>query len=177
MRAWIGLGSNQGDRAANLAAARAELARRGVPVVAASGVYETEPVGGPRQPDYLNQVVEVETALGPRDLLGLCQEIEAAIGRDRSREARWGPRPIDLDILAVGEATVAEPGLVVPHPRLAERAFALVPLAEIAPDLEIPGFGRVSSLAASAPGGVRPWPAPNGATRGAGRRRWRRARP
>lgn len=177
MRAYLGLGSNQGDRAASLSAALGELERRGVRIVARSAVYETDPVGGPSQPDYLNQVVEVETSLDPRTLLGLCHETEVALGRDRARETRWGPRPIDLDILAIEGVSVEEPGLTIPHPRLAERAFALVPLAEIAPDLELPGLGKVSTLASSAPGRVSVVPDAAGVKIGSSRRGGRRSPP
>lgn len=148
MRAFIGLGSNLGDRAGALrGAVRALDSVAGLRVVAASSCYETEPVGGPHQADYLNAVVEVETSLDPRALLDACHAIEDALGRDRSAEVRWGPRAIDLDLLVVGDLTVDEPGLQVPHPRLRERAFVLVPLAEVAPDLEVPGLGPVRDLA------------------------------
>jgi 2-amino-4-hydroxy-6-hydroxymethyldihydropteridine diphosphokinase len=177
VRAYLGLGSNEGDRAANLSAAVEGLDRRGIRIVSRSAVYETAPAGGPEQPDYLNQVVAAETAFAPRELLGVCHEIEADLGRDRTRETRWGPRPIDLDILAIEGVRVNEPDLVVPHPRVAERAFVLVPLAEIAPDLELPGLGRVSVLAASAPGLVRVVEAPPGIRRAPPRRRGQRSRP
>jgi 2-amino-4-hydroxy-6-hydroxymethyldihydropteridine diphosphokinase len=147
VRAFIGLGSNLGDREENLRQAlRALDATPGVQVVQASSVYETEPVGGPAQPDFLNAVVEVETVLGPRALLEACMTIERALGRDRSTEQRWGPRVIDLDVLAMGDLVVTDPDLEIPHPRLAERAFVLVPLAEIAPGVVIPGLGRVRDL-------------------------------
>lgn len=128
-RAFLGLGSNLGDRAALLRDAVAALPD----VVAVSPVYETDPVGGPEQGAFYNLVVELDTARSPRGLLELCQEREAAA--ERVREVRWGPRTLDIDVLWVDGATVDEPDLVVPHPRLAERRFVLAPLADLAPDL------------------------------------------
>ena len=145
-RAYLGLGSNLGDRAAHLQQGLDGLAARAGRVVAISPVYETEPVGGPAQPDYLNAVVAVDTALSPRDLLGLAKALEAEAGRglppggpgvspEESAAERWGPRPLDIDILMVGDERVNEPDLVVPHPRIHQRAFVLAPLADIAPGL------------------------------------------
>jgi 2-amino-4-hydroxy-6-hydroxymethyldihydropteridine diphosphokinase len=102
-----------------------------VDVVAVSPVYETAPVGGPEQPDYLNAVVAVDTTLTPRELLGLAHRLEAQA--DRVREVHWGPRTLDVDVLLVGDDEVNEPDLVVPHPRMMERAFVLVPLADLDP--------------------------------------------
>ena len=102
-------------------------------VVRVSPVYETEPVGGPPQPDYLNLVVELETDLSPRALLGLCHRLESAAGRLPGE--RWGPRPLDVDILLVGDLVVDEPDLTIPHPRMQERRFVMAPLADIAPEL------------------------------------------
>lgn len=154
MRAFLGLGSNLGDRARNLEAAAAELERRGVRILKRSHVYATVPQ--PRsehiQPDYYNQVIAVETECSPRTLLEVCHGVEAGLGRDRASEERWGPRPIDVDILVIEDQTIEEEeeeGLVVPHPRLAERAFVIVPLNEIAPKLEVPGLGRVRDLYAA----------------------------
>jgi 2-amino-4-hydroxy-6-hydroxymethyldihydropteridine diphosphokinase len=131
-RAHLGIGSNLGDRAAHLQAAVDGLvAAPGIRVVAVSPVYETEPVGGPPQADYLNAVVAVETTLVPRELLGVAQRLERAA--DRVRGERWGPRTLDVDILTVGDEQVDEPDLTVPHPRMAERAFVLVPLADVDP--------------------------------------------
>ena len=130
MRAFLGLGSNLGDRWANLRAAVAGLPD----VIAVSGVYETDPVGGPPGQDpYLNAVVELDTELSPRRLLELAWRLEDESGRVRGE--RWGPRPLDVDVLMVGDLVVDEPELTVPHPRLRERSFGLVPLADIAPDL------------------------------------------
>ena len=134
-RAYLGLGSNQGDRAAHLQQGLDGLAARAGQVVAISPVYETEPVGGPAQPDYLNAVVAVDTALSTRELLGVAKALETEAGREPPDPAnRWGPRPLDIDILMVGDERVDEPDLVVPHPRIHQRAFVLAPLADIAPD-------------------------------------------
>lgn len=148
-RAFIGLGSNLGDRAKTLTEAVAALEGAGVRVVAGSSIYETDPVGGPSQPRFLNQVIEIDFEGTPRRLLETCQRIELLLGRNRAREERWGPREIDLDVLAVGDAIAKEPGLDLPHPRIAERAFVLVPWAEIAPEFEVAGRGRVRDLLAA----------------------------
>lgn len=130
MRAFIGLGSNLGDRAAHLRAAVAGLPD----VVAVSPVYETEAVGGPPgQGPYLNAVVELDTELGPRQLLEVGRALEAVAHRERS--VQDGPRTLDVDILLVGELVVADDDLIVPHPHMWERTFVLVPLHDLAPDL------------------------------------------
>jgi 2-amino-4-hydroxy-6-hydroxymethyldihydropteridine diphosphokinase len=130
VRAFLGLGSNLGDRWAHLRAAVAGLPD----VTAVSGVYETEPVGGPPgQGRYLNAVVELDTELSPHQLLELARRLEDQSGRVRGE--RWGPRPLDVDVLMVGDLVVDEPELTVPHPRLWERSFVLVPLADVAPDV------------------------------------------
>jgi 2-amino-4-hydroxy-6-hydroxymethyldihydropteridine diphosphokinase len=149
MRAYVGLGSNLGDRAALLHAATDALEMRGIRVLQRSPIYETDPVGGPRQPPYYNQVIEIETDSSPRELLALFHEVEAASGRDRANEERFGPRPIDLDILLIEDLRLDDEDLVVPHPRLHERAFVLVPLADIAPDAEVAGRGTVRELLAA----------------------------
>ena len=155
--AYIGLGSNLGDRARYLAAAVRLLADcPGTRVLRVSPVYETEPVGVTDQPAFLNAVAEIETALGPWELLLCCQGIEAELGRARS--SRWGPRVIDLDILTLGDLRVDETDLTIPHPRLAERAFALRPLADLAPDLRMPdGRSAREALDAVGESGVREW--------------------
>jgi 2-amino-4-hydroxy-6-hydroxymethyldihydropteridine diphosphokinase len=131
-RAFLGLGANLGDREQALRDAVAALPD----VVAVSPVYETEPVGGPAgQPRYLNLVVELATERTPRQLLELAHRLEAAAGRDRTREVRFGPRPLDVDVLWVDGLCVDEPDLVVPHPRLFERRFVLAPLGDLAPEL------------------------------------------
>jgi 2-amino-4-hydroxy-6-hydroxymethyldihydropteridine diphosphokinase len=135
LRAFLALGSNLGDRWALLRRAVAALPD----VVAVSPVYETDPVGGPEgQGAYLNLVVELDTELSARQLLEAAQRAEA--GARRVRTERWGPRTLDVDVLLVGDDVVDEPDLVVPHPRMWERAFVLVPLADLAPDLvpEVP---------------------------------------
>lgn len=141
--AAIGFGSNSGDRTAHLAAALSRVAELGR-VRAVSPVYETAPVGGPPQPNYLNMVVLVETRLGPRALLEALLDIERAAGRQR-RE-KWGPRPLDLDLLLYGEESIDEPGLTVPHPRLTERRFTLEPLLEIDPGAALPDGTPLSSF-------------------------------
>lgn len=133
VRAFLGLGSNLGDRAAFLRRAVEALPD----LVAVSDVYETEPVGGPEdQPPYLNLVVELATALSARQLLELARRLEEEAGRDRSPAVeRFGPRTLDVDVLLVGSEEVAEPDLVVPHPRMFERRFVLAPLADLAPEV------------------------------------------
>lgn len=130
MRAFLGLGSNLGDRWDHLRAAVGSLDG----VVAVSPVYETEPVGGPGgQGAFLNLVVEIDTELDARQLLGVCHRLETAA--DRVRDVRWGPRTLDVDILWIDGVTVDEPDLQVPHPRLWRRRFVLAPLADLAPEL------------------------------------------
>jgi 2-amino-4-hydroxy-6-hydroxymethyldihydropteridine diphosphokinase len=147
--AYLGLGSNLGDRAAMLSHAIESLDWGDVRVIARSGVYETDPVGGPPgQPPFLNQVVAVDSRLDARALWERCSAVEAALGRSREREERWGPRAIDIDLLLFGEGSVVEPDLVVPHPRLAERAFVIVPLAEIAPEARIGPAGTAAAVRA-----------------------------
>ena len=131
-RAYLSLGSNLGDRLAHLQAAVDGLAAEpGMTVAAVSRVYETAPVGGPAQGDYLNAVVALDTAASPRELLAIAQRLEAA--EHRVREERWGPRTLDVDVLLVGDEEVHEPDLEVPHPRMTERAFVLAPLADLDP--------------------------------------------
>lgn len=136
-RAYLGIGSNLYDRAANLQHAVDGLsATPEIEVVGVSRVYETEPVGGPEQPDYLNAVVAIETTLSARELLVTAQRLEAEAGRVRAE--RWGPRTLDVDVLLVGSEHHDEPDLVVPHPRMHERAFVVIPLAELDPNLSAP---------------------------------------
>ena len=147
---YVALGSNLGDRAAYLAAARERLAAVGE-VVAVSPIYDTEAVTPDPQPRYFNHVGALWTDRDLHDLLLALQGIEDALGRQRG--VRWAPRTMDLDILLDGSTVVSEPDLIVPHPRLAERAFVLIPLADLAPDLVHPTAGRkISELAAVAPG-------------------------
>ncbi len=136
--AFLGLGSNLGDREAMLRAAMRELAASdGVTVTACSPIYETPPWGPVPQGPYLNACVAIDCSLAPRALLDLALAIERRHGRERA--IRWGPRTLDIDLLSYGAAAIDEPGLVVPHPRMEERAFVLVPLATIAPGLVIGG--------------------------------------
>lgn len=136
------MGSNLGDRAALLEAAAAAIAS--LPLtspLARSRTIETQPVGPPGQGPYLNAVILVSTALPPRELLDQLLGIERAHGRQRGPGQRWGPRTLDLDLLLYGDRTIDEPGLEVPHPRLHERAFVLIPLAEVASGWPVPGAG------------------------------------
>lgn len=130
-RAFLGLGSNVGDRRAHLRAAVASLEDVGLRQV--SPLYETDPVGGPEQGAFLNLVAELDTGLSARELLAVCRRLETAA--DRVREVRWGPRTLDVDVLWVDGVTVADDDLVVPHPRMWERRFVLAPLRDLAPDL------------------------------------------
>jgi 2-amino-4-hydroxy-6-hydroxymethyldihydropteridine diphosphokinase len=143
---FIGLGSNLGDRAENLRTSLERLEALGR--VRASAVRETDPVGVLDQPKFLNAVAALETELAPRELLERLLEIERDLGRDRSREGRWGPRTIDLDLLLYGAEVIDEPGLTVPHPRLAERKFVLEPLYELDPELVLPDGRRIKDLLA-----------------------------
>jgi len=146
-RAFLGLGSNLGDRRDNLAQARARVAALpGTRLLAESRLYLTRPVGRADQPDFLNQVVEVETTLSPRALLGYLKQMEWDLGRRPG--VRWGPREIDLDILVMEGVEMSEPDLVIPHPRLGERAFVLMPLAELAPQILLPSGETVAEAAA-----------------------------
>jgi 2-amino-4-hydroxy-6-hydroxymethyldihydropteridine diphosphokinase len=137
--AVIGMGSNLGDRLALLRAAAAQVASLGS-LVSRSGVYEN-PALGPQQPDFLNAAVRLRAELSAHELLNALLAIELALGRTRGRE-RWAPRFIDLDLLWMQGVTIDEPGLTVPHPRLIERSFALVPLLDVAPDATDPRSGR-----------------------------------
>lgn len=130
-RAFLGLGSNVGDREGFLREAVASLEDVGLKAV--SPRYETDPVGGPEQGAFLNLVVELDTELSARELLAVCRRLEAAA--DRVREVRWGPRTLDVDVLWIDGVTVDDDDLVVPHPRMWERRFVLAPLHDLAPDL------------------------------------------
>lgn len=143
--AYISLGSNQGDRAKNLSEGLKCLEKEGIALEAVSSIYETEPQGFTDQPWFLNMAAKVKTTLTPRELLGLLQSIEARLGRVRT--VRWGPRTIDLDILLYefsgvektdSPLVISEPDLQIPHPRLKERAFVLIPLLEIEEDISMP---------------------------------------
>jgi 2-amino-4-hydroxy-6-hydroxymethyldihydropteridine diphosphokinase len=140
--AYVGLGSNLGDRERLITDAAALIG-----VVRLSTVIETEPWGYGNQPLFLNAVAELETRLTPRQLLDHLLDVERRLGRERVGP-RWGPRTIDLDLLLYGDETIDEPGLVVPHPQLAKRDFVLQPLAELVPSLKIPGIGTVQDALA-----------------------------
>lgn len=136
---FLGLGTNLGDRAANLAAARQQLGEK-LTLIRASSVYETEPWGYREQPAFLNQALQAETDLSPQRLLRLLKRLERRLGRTRT--FRYGPRLIDIDILFYDRTVINSRRLQIPHPRLPERAFVLVPLAEIAPDFVHPTLGQ-----------------------------------
>lgn len=146
--ACVGLGANLGDAAASIRTALGELdGLPGTRLRRVSSLYRTAAVGGPAQPDYLNAVALIDTRLAPRDLLDALLGIEVRHGRVRGEIN--GPRTLDLDLILYAGRTIAEPGLSVPHPRAHERRFVLEPLAEIAPDMEIPGRGSVTELLAA----------------------------
>jgi 2-amino-4-hydroxy-6-hydroxymethyldihydropteridine diphosphokinase len=157
--AWIGLGSNLGDRAALLERAVELLADAGVRPLRCSHLYETAPEGGADEPDYLNAVLQAETDRGPRELLGVLAAVEEQLGRPPA--PRTGPRPVDLDLLALGEWIVADQDLTLPHPRLAARAFVLVPLCELDPAWTDPRTGEAAGDLLAAldvqPDSVRPF--------------------
>jgi 2-amino-4-hydroxy-6-hydroxymethyldihydropteridine diphosphokinase len=145
--AYVGLGSNLGDREGTLRAAVGRL--RGLPqtaVLRVSSLRNTDPVGYLDQPRFLNGVVELETTLPAQELLDALLALERAFGRDRNASPPRGPRTLDLDLLLYGQETIAAPGLEVPHPRLHERRFVLEPLAELDPSLEVPEKGSVQTL-------------------------------
>lgn len=147
--AAVGLGANLGDAASTLRDAIAELARLpDTELLGASRLYRSPAWGRTEQPDFINAVALVETDLPARDLLDALLAIERTFGRIRLDGERWGPRTLDLDLLLFGDAMIDEPGLRVPHAHLHERAFALLPLAEIAPQIAIPGIGPVAVVAA-----------------------------
>ncbi|MEY4761619.1 MAG: hypothetical protein RLZZ200_1475 [Pseudomonadota bacterium] len=154
--AFVGLGSNEADPPRQLDAALAALAALpDTQLHRASPRYVTAPFGPVPQPDFLNGVVSLWTSMSPTALLYALHDIEASQGRVRS--IRWGPRTLDLDLLLHGDARVASPSLTLPHPGIAQRNFVLYPLRDIAPDLVIPGCGRVSDLAAQVGAeGIRP---------------------
>ncbi|GLQ95202.1 2-amino-4-hydroxy-6-hydroxymethyldihydropteridine diphosphokinase [Dyella acidisoli] len=146
MRAFVALGSNLGDSQQHLLNAMEALAALPqTELTARSRIYRTPPWGVVNQPDFLNAVVALETLLEPHDLLDALLTIERAAGRQRNSE-RWGPRTLDLDLLHVAGRTVNEARLNLPHPHIADRAFVLLPLHDVAPDLEIPGQGNVADL-------------------------------
>jgi 2-amino-4-hydroxy-6-hydroxymethyldihydropteridine diphosphokinase len=156
VRAALGLGSNLGDREQLIRAAISAIASTsGVEVVATSRLVETDPVGGPEQPDYLNTVVVVDTVLSPDDLLGLARRCEERAGRERSE--RWGPRTLDVDVLAYDQVTSHDVALTLPHPRATERAFVLLPWAEVDPTFVVSGRTVQEWAALVDATGVRPF--------------------
>jgi 2-amino-4-hydroxy-6-hydroxymethyldihydropteridine diphosphokinase len=157
--ALLGLGGNLGDVRATLDRAVATLCDgREVRLVARSSDYLTPPWGVADQPPFVNLALVVETTLPPRALLDRALRVEAMFGRDRAKEQRWGPRTLDIDIIAYGAIETEEPGLTLPHPRLFERAFVLAPLAEIAPDRVIGGVKIADALARLGPAGIEKLP-------------------
>ena len=147
VRAFLGLGGNLGDPAASMASALKMIDRDAATrVVAVSSLYRTPPWGRTDQPDFLNCAAEIATGRDPRELLDLCLATEQALKRVRAE--RWGPRIVDLDVLVYGDATIEQPGLAIPHPRMLERAFVMVPLAEIAPTLTLSGRSVADHAAA-----------------------------
>jgi len=147
VRAYVGLGANRGDREKTMRRAIELLDGGGIEVVAVSSFRETDPVDYEDQPRFLNAAIALETDLSPRELLDRLLAVERELGRTRDGP-RYGPRRIDLDLLLYEEEILEEPGLTVPHPRLAERRFALEPLADLDPMLTIPGSGVVSAVLA-----------------------------
>lgn len=166
-RAYLGLGGNLGDPAAAMAAAlRALDGEKGIRIAAVSSLYRTPPWGVADQPDFLNAVAAVDTALGARALLERCLDVERTLKRVRA--VRWGPRTVDIDILLYGEARIDEAGLHVPHPRMTERAFVMVPLAEIAPQAAVGGKTAGEWLPALDMAGIVRLPGGDGWWRGPG---------
>ena len=158
MKATVGLGSNLGDRLANLQFAIDSLnGTVGTQVHSISPVYETDPVGGPAQDDYLNAVAVLKTILSPEQLLDATQQIELSAHRERNEH--WGPRTLDLDLLAIDDLTLNSQNLVLPHPRAHERGFVLLPWSTLDPKFIIPGLRSVAELLAEVDiSGVRPRP-------------------
>jgi 2-amino-4-hydroxy-6-hydroxymethyldihydropteridine diphosphokinase len=149
---YLGLGSNVGDRRANLQRAVELLADRGVEALASSSTYDTEPVGEVLdQPDFLNACIRVETALGPEDLLDACKDVERQLGRDLEGGIRHGPRPIDVDLLLLGGTEYASQRLKLPHDQVLARRFVLIPLLELDMDLAVPSGERLADALAALP--------------------------
>ena len=147
-RAFLSVGSNMGDRGANLRFALTSLAEReGIQPIRGSSIYETDAWGPVGQDKYLNACLEVETSLSPEELLSACQDIEAAAGR--TRDVRWGPRTLDIDILIYDDLIIDTPRLTIPHPRMQQRLFVLVPLMEL--EEEVPVFGPLADLMEALP--------------------------
>jgi 2-amino-4-hydroxy-6-hydroxymethyldihydropteridine diphosphokinase len=156
--AGLSLGSNLGDKARTIETALRRLDETpGIAVLDRSRLYRTEPWGDADQDWFLNACAILETDLSPRELLDICLALETALGRDRAQSRKWGPRPIDIDVLFYGDVELAEPGLILPHPHMFERAFVLVPLSEIAADRKVKGM-RIGEVARTADkAGVELW--------------------
>jgi 2-amino-4-hydroxy-6-hydroxymethyldihydropteridine diphosphokinase len=155
-QALVAFGGNVGDARATIASAIATFCDgQDVKLLKRSSDYETPPWGVEDQPPFVNAAILIETALPPRDLLAHGQSIERLFGRDRARETRWGPRTLDIDLIDYAGMVIAEPDLTLPHPRVLERAFVLVPLAEIVPDWPIGGTSIRNALARLDAGGIR----------------------
>ncbi len=146
---WLGLGANEGDRQGSLRQGLRRLMEGGVAVEAVSGLYATAPQGVTDQPGFLNAACRVRTSLGPRAVLALAKRLEAEAGRGHG--PRWAPRPLDIDLLVWAGGEWNTPDLVIPHPRLHERRFALVPLVEVDPGLVLPSGARIADLLARIP--------------------------
>ena len=161
VQAYLAFGGNVGDSRVILDRAVTLLCDgKEIRLTARSADYRTPPWGFKYQPPFINLCIAVETTLAPRDLLARAQSVELQLGRDRAHEKRWGPRTADIDIIAYGALTVHELGLTVPHPRLFERAFVLLPLAEIAPDLVIDGRSVREAVAGLDRAGIERLPPP-----------------
>jgi 2-amino-4-hydroxy-6-hydroxymethyldihydropteridine diphosphokinase len=149
---YLGLGSNVGDRRANLQRAIDLLSERGVAVLASSSTYDTDPVGEvPNQPDFLNACVRIETELGPEELLDACKDVERELGRDIEHGIRHGPRPIDVDLLLLGDTSYSSERLTLPHEQVLARRFVLIPLLELDMDLVVPTGERLADALAQLP--------------------------
>ncbi len=154
IESFIGIGSNVGDRTQFVRRAVEALnSAAGIEVTATSSLYETSPIGGPPQRSYVNMVIRVRTSLDHRDLLQLCQEIEQKLGREES-DIRWGPRVVDLDLLLFDNTKISEPDLEIPHPRMTQRRFVLIPLLEIDEDVADPWGGPYKDVLDEAEGDV-----------------------
>jgi 2-amino-4-hydroxy-6-hydroxymethyldihydropteridine diphosphokinase len=149
---YLGLGSNVGDRRANLQHAVELLPARGVEVLASSSTYDTDPVGEVlEQPDFLNACIRIDTDVGPEELLDACKDVERELGRDLEGGIRHGPRPIDVDLLLLGDVTHSSERLTLPHEQVLARRFVLIPLLELDMDLATPGGQRLADALASLP--------------------------
>ncbi|MEE4173935.1 MAG: 2-amino-4-hydroxy-6-hydroxymethyldihydropteridine diphosphokinase [Xanthomonadales bacterium] len=148
--AWISLGGNQGNTRALFREVPVRLGTQaGLSAIAQSSLYRTPPWGDEDQPPFLNAVLRLKSDLDARSLFGVLEVLERDLGRERNPDRRWGPRCIDLDLLMFGRQVMSSPALTIPHPRLHERAFVLVPLEELSPGLSIPGYGPVSERLAA----------------------------